>query len=99
MIILLMLGVCAVGIIIHAIEKNVLSEWCAPLRYIGWFLSIIGGIVSLIMIIIWLCMPLTIEKRLAEYEAMKITLEDAREHDQTFSFERAKIISSVITNG
>jgi len=67
-------------------------EWAV--RIFTW----IAGIVAVCCIIIALCVPISTEKQLASYEAMKITIEDARKQNGLNAIERAEIIITIATD-
>jgi len=58
----------------------------------------IAGFTAAIMLIIWAFLPIVVDNILADYEAMKITLSDARLHHEISALERVAIIESVIKN-
>jgi len=102
--ILLFIGITIFGIIILIIGKIAWYEnwfhWLydtAP-QWAVIIFTWIAGIVAVICIIIALCVPISTEKQLASYEAMKITIDDARKQDGLNAIERAEIINTIATN-
>lgn len=62
----------------------------------------VAGITSLVAFIICICIvlakPLSVESNLADYHALKTTVQNARENNNVSEYEKATILQDIIEN-
>jgi len=88
-VLLIVIGIAVVGIVLSFLLDDV---WQLVCGIIGWLFAV----VMIIMTIIALTLPLRVPAQLGRYEALKLTVQNARGQSDISQFERLQLLSPVI---
>ena len=94
LIITLILTIIGIGLIV-VYKKTRADEW---VEVTGWATTLVAGLTVITMIVLALLVPLQAESKIADYEALRYTIQDARNINQEIDLERAGILKDIIEN-